>query len=108
MRPNSWGENSIWKKKSVKSYFGLDFFKFSAYRVLYWYKTLSQYLQGIPQSRLEEWMHSLPANKMPKLNTTGEAYRETQLLQVCKNCNCSIHAHTKGPIIHLFDGTIYF
>jgi len=36
---------------------------------------------GIPQSRLEEWMHSLPANKMPKLNTTGEAYRETQLLQ---------------------------
>ena len=85
----------------MKSYFGLDFFKFSAYRVLlYGYKNLSQYLQGIPQSRLEEWMHSLPANKMPKLNTTGEAYRETQLLQVCKNCNCSI--------IHLFDGTIYF
>ena len=54
---------------------------------------MSQYLQGIPQSRLEEWMHSLPANKMPKLNTTGEAYRETQLLQVCKIGNCSIQAY---------------
>ena len=48
---------------------------------MYAYNLKNQYLQGIPQSRIEEWMQALPCNKIPKLNSPGEAYREAQLLQ---------------------------
>lgn len=35
---------------------------------------------GIPHARVDEWMRTLPDQKVPKLGSSGETYRETQLL----------------------------
>ena len=60
-------------------------------------------MQGIPPSRIEEWMQTLPTNKIPKLNHTDEeegvskdsmgvAYREAQLLQQLPKQDLSLKA----------------
>ena len=61
-------------------------------------------MQGIPPSRIDEWMQTLPTNKIPKLNHTDEeeegvnknsigvAYREAQLLQQLPKQDLSLKA----------------